>query len=209
MVPPLLRVMFVDDHAVVREALAALVTGAADMVVCGEAASVQEAEKLAEELEPDVVILDLRLGDGSGIAASRRIRDHRPATQVILLTGASDDDALCAAILAGAAAYVPKQLRGIDLIGTIRAVSAGARLLDQGDIDRVVSGQSERRLLSLLVQGRTDHDLRRILGLEEAALQDRLDQLKGALCSFRCGGGTGASTTMHDSPGRTTGRASA
>src|SRR3954467_8893763 len=119
-----LRVMVVDDHAVVRAALATLVGAAADMVVCAQAATIDEAEALAQAESPDVVIVDLHLSDGSGISASRRIRNHRPATQVVLLTAASDHDALYASILAGAAAYLPKQLRGTDLVGTIRTVSA-------------------------------------------------------------------------------------
>src|SRR5689334_8921617 len=114
-----LRVMVVDDHTFVLRALVTLVGAAADMVVCAEAATVQEAEKLAESTEPQVVVVDLHLNDGTGVGASRRIRDRRPSTQVVLLTAASDQDALYASILAGAAAYLPKQLRGTDMLGTI------------------------------------------------------------------------------------------
>lgn len=185
MVPIPLRVMVVDDHVVVRTALATLVAAAADMVVCGDAATVKEAEDLAQEVEPDVVIVDLHLRDGTGIGASRRIRDRRPRTQVILLTAASDPDALYASILAGAAAFLPKQLRGIDLLGTIRAVAGGARLLDQADIDEVVHGRSDARLLSLLAAGRTDRDLQRILGIGPAVLQERFDRLMEGAGPFR------------------------
>ncbi len=94
------RVMVVDDHTVVRAALAGLVGAATDMVVCAQAATIDEAEAVAHIAEPDVVIVDLHLSDGTGISASRRIRNHRPATQVVLLTAASDHDALYASILA-------------------------------------------------------------------------------------------------------------
>jgi two-component system response regulator DevR len=171
------RVMVVDDHAVVRAALAALVGAASGMEVCAQAATVGEAEALAQTSEPDVVIVDLHLSDGTGISASRRIRNRRPATRVVLLTAASDQDALYASILAGAAAYLPKQLRGTDLVGTIRAVSGGARLLDARLVADLVAGHGETRLLSLLAEGRTDRDVQRVLGVDETTLAARVDRL--------------------------------
>jgi len=182
----LLRVMVVDGHAVVRGALAALVAAQADMVVCAEGANVAELEDLAAASEPDVVIVALQLSNPSGIAASRRMRNRRPSTQVVILTAASDRDALSASILAGAAAYLPKQLRGTDLVGTIRAVAGGARLLKAIEVDLVVDGREEdERLLWLLAAGRTDRELQRILGLDAAVLKTRLDRLMETLSSSR------------------------
>lgn len=178
-----LRVMVVDNHSLVRAALAALVDSAADMMVCAQAATVYEAEALARTCDPDVVIVDLHLGDGTGISASRRIRDRRPQAQVVLLTAASDHDALYASILAGAAAYLPKQLRGTDLMGTLRAVAAGSRMLDPALVADLVRGQGDDRLLSLLAEGRTERDVQQVLGVTETALAARVNRLVDTLGS--------------------------
>jgi DNA-binding NarL/FixJ family response regulator len=187
--------MVVDDHAMVRGALAALVAAQPDMEVCAEGATAAGLEDVATAAEPDVVIVSLQLSNPTGITASRRIRNRRPSTQVVLLTAASDRDALYASILAGAAAYLPKQLRGTDLVGTIRAVSVGARLLEAVDIELVIDGREEKRLLWLLAAGRTDKELQRILGVDEAVLRTRLDRLMAMLGSSRAGAGPMVSTT--------------
>jgi DNA-binding NarL/FixJ family response regulator len=187
--------MLVEDHAMVRAALTALVAAQADMEVCAESGIAAGLEDLAAAAEPDVVIVSLQLSNPTGIAASRRIRNRLPSTQVVLLTAASDRDALYASILAGAAAYLPKQLRGTDVVGTIRAVSGGARLLEAVDIEVVVNGREERRLLWMLAAGRTDKELQRILGVDEAALQARLDRLVEMLGSSRREAGPMVSTT--------------
>jgi DNA-binding NarL/FixJ family response regulator len=179
--------MLVEDHAMVRAALTALVAAQADMEVCAESGIAAGLEDLAAAAEPDVVIVSLQLSNPTGIAASRRIRNRLPSTQVVLLTAASDRDALYASILAGAAAYLPKQLRGTDVVGTIRAVSGGARLLAAVDIELAVQGRDEKRLLWLLAAGRTDKELQRILGVDGAALQTRLDCLVAMLGSSRAG----------------------
>jgi two-component system, NarL family, response regulator DevR len=127
---PPLRVMLVDDHEVVRDGIRALLAGSEDIVVCAEAGTVRGAVAEAERALPDVVVMDVRLQDGSGIEATREIRARRPATQVLMLTSFADDQALFASIMAGAAGYVLKQVRGQELVRAIRAVGAGHGLLD-------------------------------------------------------------------------------
>src|SRR4249919_179693 len=106
---PMLRVMLVDDHEVVRDGLRALLTVKEDIVVCAEAGTVQEAIDEAERSRPDVVVMDVRLVDGSGIEATREIRARHPDTRVLMLTSFADDEALFSSIMAGASGYVLKQ----------------------------------------------------------------------------------------------------
>ena len=127
---PLLRVMLVDDHEVVRSGIRALLAGTDDIAVTAEACSMREAVTVAERSAPDVVVMDVRLSDGSGIEATRDIRARRPVTKVLMLTSFADDEALFASIMAGAAGYVLKQIRGDELVRAIRTVGQGGNLLD-------------------------------------------------------------------------------
>src|ERR1700730_13161165 len=120
-----LRVVLVDDHEVVRNGIKALLQETPDVSVVGEAGTVKDAIERAEWARPDVVIMDVRLPDGSGIEATREIRARLPNTQVLMLTTFSDDEALFASIMAGAAGYVLQQIRGGAAIRAIRA--GGAR----------------------------------------------------------------------------------
>src|SRR5712691_11832759 len=122
MVGPPLRVMLVDDHEVVRSGIRAMLQATDDIVVTAEAGSVREAIDEAERSRPDVVVMDVRLIDGSGIEATREIRARRPQTQVLMLTSFADDEALFASIMAGAAGYVLKQIKSGELVRAIRAV---------------------------------------------------------------------------------------
>ncbi len=140
-----LRVLLVDDHEVVRDGIKALLSGVEDVVVAAEAGSVHEAVQVAERTQPDVVVMDVRLPDGSGIEATRDIRAQRPATQVLMLTSFADDEALFASIMAGAAGYVLKQIKGAELVRAIRTVGQGQSLLDpavtKGVLDRLRKGK--------------------------------------------------------------------
>src|SRR5215831_17313234 len=109
---PPLRLMLVDDHEVVRSGLRAMLEAAGDMRVIAEAGTVRDAIVQAERTKPDVIVMDVRLADGSGIEATREIRAQRPETRVLMLTSFADDEALFASIMAGAAGYVLKQIRG-------------------------------------------------------------------------------------------------
>src|SRR5713226_3521281 len=158
-----LRVMIVDDHEVVRNGVKALLEEAGGMSVAGEAATVREAIERAEWARPDVVVMDVRLADGSGIEATREIRAKLPKTQVLMLTTFADDEAPFASIMAGAAGYVLKQIRGGDLIRAIREVGAGRSLLDP---------EVTRSVLERLRKGKTmrDEKLARLSAQEERIL---------------------------------------
>src|SRR5207237_8281790 len=125
-----LRVVLVDDHELVRDGIKSLLEPEADITVVGEAGSVKEAIARVEWARPDVVIMDIRLPDGSGIEATREIRAGLPKTQVLMLTTFADDDALFASIMAGAAGYVLKQIKGGDLVRAGRTGGSGHSLLD-------------------------------------------------------------------------------
>ena len=125
-----LRVMLVDDHEVVREGLRALLDRREGMRVVGEAGSVAQAIEVALREKPDVVVMDVRLPDGSGVEACREIRAELPETRMIMLTSYADEEAVMASILAGASAYLLKQTRGRQLAEAIEAVARGESLLD-------------------------------------------------------------------------------
>ena len=127
---PPLRVMLVDDHEVVRDGIRAMLASEDDIHVTTEAATVREAIDEADRTKPDVVVMDVRLADGSGIEATREIRAKHPETRVLMLTSFADDEALFASIMAGASGYVLKQVRSGELVRAIRAVGAGDSLLD-------------------------------------------------------------------------------
>ena len=124
-----IRVMLVDDHEVVRQGLRAMLE-AAGMTVVAEAGTVAEAVERAALNKPDVVVMDVRLADGSGIEATREIRTKNPEINVIMLTSFADDEALFASIMAGASGYVLKQVKSNDLLRSIQTVAEGGSLLD-------------------------------------------------------------------------------
>jgi DNA-binding NarL/FixJ family response regulator len=133
-----IRILLVDDHQVVREGLRALLEAQEDLDVIAEADSVAEAITRARTFEPDVVVMDVRLPDGSGVEACREIRSRQPDTAVLMLTSFSDDQALFDSIMAGAAGYVLKQVRGAELIDSIRRVGSGESILDPAITARVL-----------------------------------------------------------------------
>src|ERR1044071_3795970 len=126
----MIRVFLLDDHEVVRRGLVDLLESGGDIEVIGESGSAQEAARRIPVLRPDVAILDARLPDGNGIDVCRDIRSVDPAIQGLILTSYEDDEALFAAIMAGAAGYVLKQVRGTDLVDAVKRVAAGQSLLD-------------------------------------------------------------------------------
>jgi len=151
-----LRVLLVDDHEVVRAGLKALIDSQEDMSVVGEAGTVAEGVRRVGFDEPDVVVLDVRLPDGSGVEACREIRQRFPDVKVLMLTSFADEEALMAAILAGASGYVLKRIKTDDLVSDIRKVGAGESLLDPEMTDRLFSrlrtGSSEDPLLGKLTK---------------------------------------------------------
>ena len=197
MTPPL-RVLLVDDHEVVRDGIAALLRATDDLVVAGEASGVQEAIEEADRTRPDVVVMDVRLQDGSGIEATREIRARRPATQVLMLTSFADDEAIFASIMAGASGYVLKQVRGGELVRAIRAVGQGQSLLDpavtKSVLDRLRKGKhlmkdeklarlspQEERILSLVAEGRTNNEIGQELHLAEKTVKNYVSSILSKL----------------------------
>lgn len=181
--------MIVDDNRQVRGSVAALLEASGDIVVCGEAGAAPEAESMAATVEPDVAIIDLRLAGGSGIEAGRHVRGHRPQTHVILLTSASEEEAMFASALAGADGYLIKQLRQSDIVGAVHTVSDGGHLRDAmsaADVDHLrsrlgVLDPAEERLFSLVMDGLTDGEIGAHLGLGDAEVRDRVGLLLSRL----------------------------
>ena len=149
-----IRIVLVDDHEVVRAGIKAMLDAQDDMDVVGEAGTVEEGVRRVGYDEPDVVVLDVRLPDGSGVEACRDIRDRFPDVKVLMLTSFADEEALMSAILAGAAGYVLKRVKGSDLVENIRKVGAGESLLDpemtEKLFERLRSGPKTDPLLAKL-----------------------------------------------------------
>jgi two-component system response regulator DevR len=193
-----LRVLLVDDHEVVRDGIKALLAGTEDIVVAAEAATAREAVAVAERTQPDVVVMDVRLPDGSGIEATRDIRANRPAIQVLMLTSFADDEALFASIMAGAAGYVLKQIKGAELVRAIRTVGQGQSLLDpavtKGVLERLRKGKhlfkderlarlspQEERILVLVADGGTNRQIGQELGLAEKTVKNYVSSILAKL----------------------------
>ena len=195
---PPLRVMLVDDHEVVRDGIRAMLASEDDIVVTSEAGTVHEAVDEADRTRPDVVVMDVRLADGSGIEATREILASHPATKVLMLTSFADDEALFASIMAGASGYVLKQVRSGELVRAIRSVGAGESLLDPhvtaAVLDRLRKGKhlmkderlarlspQEERILSLIADGRTNREVGEELRLAEKTVKNYVSSILSKL----------------------------
>jgi DNA-binding NarL/FixJ family response regulator len=195
---PPLRVLLVDDHEVVRDGVKALLQATDDIIVTGEAGSVREAIDEADRTRPDVVVMDVRLADGSGIEATREIRAKHEKTAVIMLTSFADDEALFASIMAGAAGYVLKQVKGGELVRAIRTVGKGQSLLDPAVtstvLDRLRKGKhlltdeklarlspQEERILALIADGKTNGAIGDDLGLAEKTVKNYVSSILSKL----------------------------
>ncbi|MGH2464819.1 MAG: response regulator, partial [Candidatus Limnocylindrales bacterium] len=133
-----MSLLIVDDHEVVRQGLVAMFDRRPEFQVVGEAGSVAEAIDAARRFEPDLVIMDVRLPDGSGVEACREIRAELPGTKVVMLTSYPDEEAVMSAIIAGASGYLLKQVRARDLVAALEAVARGESLLDPAVTGRVL-----------------------------------------------------------------------
>jgi DNA-binding NarL/FixJ family response regulator len=149
-----IKVLLVDDHEVVRAGLRAMIDAETDMIVVGEAGTSDEGVRRVGYDSPDVVVLDVRLPDGSGVEACREIRSRFPEVSVLMLTSFADEEALMAAILAGASGYVLKRVKSTDLVDNIRRVGQGESLLDPVMTERLFqrlrNGPKDDPLLSKL-----------------------------------------------------------
>jgi two-component system response regulator DevR len=191
-----IRVYLLDDHEVVRRGLKDLLESDGDIVVVGESGLAQEAARRIPALRPHVAVLDGRLPDGSGIDVCREVRSAHPEIAALILTSFDDDEALFSAIMAGAAGYVLKQIRGNDLVDAVRRVAAGQSLLDPAVtarvLDRLRAGpeedkalapltDQERRILELIGEGLTNRQIAERMFLAEKTVKNYVSSLLGKL----------------------------
>src|SRR5688572_21163413 len=189
-----IRIMLVDDHNVVRIGLASLFGTVPHFKVVGEASSAAAAVAEARESQPDIVIMDIRLPDGSGVEACREIRSYRSEIRVIMLTSYSDEDAILDSILAGAAGYLLKQIEPSRLIEAVEEVAHGGSLLDPAVTQTVLSwmrrhgaqdpadplatlSDHERRILPLIAAGKTNRQIAATLYLSEHTVKTYVSNL--------------------------------
>jgi DNA-binding NarL/FixJ family response regulator len=191
-----IRVFLLDDHEVVRRGLRELLEAEPDIEVVGEAESAAAALRRIPALRIDVAVLDARLEDGSGIDVCREIRSQDESIRAIILTSFDDDDALFAAIMAGAAGYVLKQIHGTDLVDGIRRVAAGQSLLDPTLVARVLKRvrdgseppdelagltEQERKILACIADGMTNRQIGQRLYLAEKTVKNYVSSLLAKL----------------------------
>ena len=192
----MIRVFLLDDHEVVRRGIRDLLEAEGDIEVVGEAGRAEDAAHRAPALRPDVAILDARLPDGSGIDAAREIRSVDSSIRVVILTSFEDDDALFAAIMAGASGYLLKQIDGTDLVDAVRRVAAGQSLLDPAVTMRVLERirnpkqlpqqlqaltEQERKILDYIADGLTNRQIAAQMFLAEKTIKNYVSSLLAKL----------------------------
>ena len=185
-------VFLLDDHEIVRRGVRDLLESEPGITVVGEAGTAAAALARIPALKPDVAILDVRLPDGDGVTVCREIRSRMPQVACLMLTSFGDDEALFDAIMAGAAGYVLKQIRGTDLVGAVRTIASGQSLLDPEAASRVMrrmrdqaqrcdplSGltDQERRILVLIGEGLTNRQIGERLFLAEKTVKNYVSSL--------------------------------
>jgi len=193
-----LRLLVVDDHEVVRQGLVALLDRREGFDVVAQAGTMAEAVAAAARFEPDLVVMDVRLPDGSGIEACREIRAARPETRVVMLTSYPDEEAVLSAIIAGAAGYLLKQIRGRDLVTALEAVARGESLLDPAVTEKVLqrvraaaSGgatdelseltSQERKILMLVAEGKTNKEIAADVFLSDKTVKNYVSSILSKL----------------------------
>jgi two-component system, NarL family, response regulator DevR len=193
-----LRLLVVDDHEVVRQGLVALLDRRPGFQVVAEAGTVEEAIAQARLHQPDIVVMDVRLPDGSGVEACREIRAELPDTRVIMLTSFPDDEAVLSAIVAGASGYLLKQIRARDLVAALEAVGRGESLLDPAVTERVLervrrmaSGQAddelsvltpqEQKILMLVAEGKTNKQIAADVFLSDKTVKNYVSSILAKL----------------------------
>ena len=198
MVDAALRVMLVDDHEVVREGLRALLSRRPGMRVVAEAGTVAQAIEVAARERPNVVVMDVRLPDGSGVEACREIRSQLPETRMIMLTSYADEEAVLASILAGASAYLLKQTRGQQLAEAVEAVARGESLLDPQVTMRVLDQvrnmaagasadkksqltENEYKILKLIAEGKTNREIASDIYLSDKTVKNYVSSILSKL----------------------------
>ena len=190
--PDPIRVFLLDDHEIVRRGVRDLLDTEPGITVIGEAGTAAAALARIPALKPDVAVLDIRLPDGDGVTVCRDLRSKMPQLACLMLTSFSDDEALVDAIMAGAAGYVLKQIRGTDLVGAIRTIATGQSLLDPqaaATVMRRIRDQAtatdplaaltdqERRILALIGEGLTNRQIGDRLFLAEKTVKNYVSTL--------------------------------
>jgi DNA-binding NarL/FixJ family response regulator len=193
-----LNLLIVDDHEVVRQGLVALLGRRPEFHVVAEAGTVAEAVAAARRFRPDLVIMDVRLPDGSGIEACREIRAELPETRVVMLTSYPDEDAVMSAIIAGASGYLLKQVRARDLVAALEAVGRGESLLDPAVTGRVLERvrriatsdqpdelaqltSQERKILLLVAEGKTNKEIAAEVFLSDKTVKNYVSSILAKL----------------------------
>jgi two-component system response regulator DevR len=188
------RVLLVDDHEIVRVGLRTVLSQEGSVLVVGESGTVAGAVQKTEQLKPDVVLMDVRLPDGSGVDACRDILASFPTTRVIVLTSYADDDSVLAAVLAGAHGYVLKAIDSASLIRAVRAVYEGRSILDPAVTDRALRwlrglaagtdmpgveklSAQEERVLALIAEGKTNKEIATTLALSDKTVKNYLSNI--------------------------------
>jgi DNA-binding NarL/FixJ family response regulator len=187
-----IAVFLLDDHEVVRRGVRDMLEAEGDIKVVGEAGTASSALARIPALRPDVAVLDVRLPDGDGVTVCREIRSQMPEVACLMLTSFADDDALMDAVMAGAAGYVLKQIRGTDLVGAVRTVATGQSMLDPRAASQLMArlrGQSskqdplagltpqERRILELIGDGLTNRQIGEKMFLAEKTVKNYISAL--------------------------------
>ncbi len=198
-IPHVLRLLVVDDHEVVRQGLVALLDRREGFQVVAEAGTVAESIDQARRHQPDIVIMDVRLPDGSGIEACREIRAEFPTTRVVMLTSYPDEEAVLSAIVAGASGYLLKQIRARDLVAALETVGRGESLLDPAvtekvleRIRRIASGSQEadelsqltgqeRKILLLVAEGMTNKEIAAEIFLSDKTVKNYVSSILAKL----------------------------
>jgi len=194
--PRTIRVFLLDDHELVRRGIAELLSSAPDIEVVGEAGTAAEAMRRIPATRPDVAVLDARLPDGSGIDVCRDIRSSSPEVRCLILTSYDDNDALFAAVMAGASGYLLKEIRGSSLVDGIRQVGQGKSLLDPAVTERLLTRlregtpkdervesltDREREILNLIADGLTNRQIGERLFLAEKTVKNYVSGLLAKL----------------------------
>jgi len=187
-----IRVYLLDDHEIVRRGIRELLEGEGDIVVVGESGLAADAIRRIPALRPDVAILDGRLTDGSGIDVCREVRSQDPGIKALILTSYDDDEALFAAIMAGASGYILKQVRGTDFVDSVRRVASGQSMLDPAVtaqvLERVRSGppvdkelerltEQELKILELIGHGLTNRQIAERIFLAEKTVKNYVSSM--------------------------------
>ncbi len=191
-----IRVFLLDDHEIVRRGVRELLEAQDDLIIAGEAGTAEECLARIGAAKPDVAVLDMRLPDGNGVEVCREIRSRDPRVHCLILTSFSDDEALFDSIMAGAAGYLLKQIKGSDLVDAVRRVAAGQSLLDPQVTNRVLERlrkgpeederiarltDQERKILDLIAEGLTNRQIGERMFLAEKTVKNYVSGLLAKL----------------------------